>query len=332
MANRFGLYGFEGSEKVFKLSENPDGASWIVVTKRAVVRIDVPANGYVADVYNINIADEKLVNLSKSDKEFSFLPLIESNANMLTFATKIGENKWRIMAYFHNSHDRVMLLADTDPTKLVPGASSLWVNDKLVMYGIAKPVGLTTVSAMVVSKPKSGGERGGIEMYGIDGDLSLPEKSMLLDSFERYARQNSDAGTMLAIAFARMDLIDQPEQKVDRVVIPSGSGVISHTTLFTQSNEIYILDAEHTDARVGSKHTNGIIYLEFIGGEKDVVKEELHIEVFKPAPFQNAYKRAFYIDLRSPSLDRLYKENLLNSHRIGPIFINHLLNFVGYRG
>jgi predicted Rossmann-fold nucleotide-binding protein len=108
----------------------------------------------------------------------------------------------------------------------------------------------------------------------------------------------------------------QPEHKVARVVIPEGSGVISHTTLFTQSNEIYILDPEHTDARVGSKHTNGIIYLEFMGGKKDVVKEEIHIEVFKPAPFQNAAKREFYIDLHSPALDRLYKKDLLNDDNI----------------
>lgn len=108
----------------------------------------------------------------------------------------------------------------------------------------------------------------------------------------------------------------QPEQKVDRVVIPAKSGVISHTTLFTQSNEIYILDAEHTDARVGSKHTNGIIYLEFMGGENDVVKEEIHIEVFKPAPFQNAAKRKFYIDLHSPFLETLYNENILNNENV----------------
>jgi predicted Rossmann-fold nucleotide-binding protein len=108
----------------------------------------------------------------------------------------------------------------------------------------------------------------------------------------------------------------QPEQKVNQVVIPSGKGVISHTTLFTQSNEIYILDPDHTDARVGSKHTNGIIYLEFIGGDKDVLKEEIHIEVFKPAPFQNASKRAFYIDLHSSSLDALYNDNRLNNENI----------------
>jgi hypothetical protein len=64
----------------------------------------------------------------------------------------------------------------------------------------------------------------------------------------------------------------QPEKKVDQVIVPAGSGVISHTTLFTQQNEIYIVDPEHADARVGSKHTNGIIYLELIGSEKDFVK------------------------------------------------------------
>ncbi len=89
----------------------------------------------------------------------------------------------------------------------------------------------------------------------------------------------------------------QPEQKVDQVIVPAGSGVISHTSLFTQQNEIYILDPEHTDARVGSKYTNGIIYLELMGGEKDVVKEKVHIEVYKPAVAQHSAKKKFYIDL-----------------------------------
>ena len=75
----------------------------------------------------------------------------------------------------------------------------------------------------------------------------------------------------------------QPEQKVAQVVVPAGSGVISHTSLFTQQNEIYILDPEHTDARVGSRHTNGIIYLELVGGKQDIIKQKTYIEVYKPA-------------------------------------------------
>jgi predicted Rossmann-fold nucleotide-binding protein len=103
----------------------------------------------------------------------------------------------------------------------------------------------------------------------------------------------------------------QPEQRVDQIVIPSGSGVVSHTTLFTQSNEIFILDAEHTDARVGSKYTNGIIYLEFMGGDEDVLKKDIRIEVFKPAPFQEGAKSRFHIDVYSASLDTLYEKNFL---------------------
>ena len=113
----------------------------------------------------------------------------------------------------------------------------------------------------------------------------------------------------------------QPEQRVDQVIVPAGSGVISHTSLFTQQNEIYILDPEHTDARVGSKHTNGIIYLELMGGEKDIVKETIHFEVYKPAPAQHGAKKKFYIDidLKSSLLDRLYEERAVDENTIAAI-------------
>jgi len=108
----------------------------------------------------------------------------------------------------------------------------------------------------------------------------------------------------------------QPEQRVDRVIIPAESGVITHTSLFTQQNEIYILDPEHSDARVGSRHTNGIIYLELIGGEKDIVKEMGHIEVYKPAYNQQAKKKTFFIDVASNPLEQLYQKDALAEHTI----------------
>ncbi|NVM21239.1 MAG: LOG family protein [Desulfobacterales bacterium] len=111
----------------------------------------------------------------------------------------------------------------------------------------------------------------------------------------------------------------QPEQKVDRVVVPAGSGVISHTSLFTQQNEIYILDPEHTDARVGSKHTNGIIYLELMGGEKDIVKEKVHFEVYKPALAQHGAKKRFYIDMTSSLMGRLYEERAVDGKTVAAV-------------
>ena len=111
----------------------------------------------------------------------------------------------------------------------------------------------------------------------------------------------------------------QPEQKVDQVVIPAGSGVISHTSLFTQQNEIYILDSEHTDARVGSKHTNGIIYLELIGGDRDVIKETIHFEVYKPAARQEGTKKRFFIDLNSSLLDRLYEGGAVDENTVATL-------------
>jgi len=111
----------------------------------------------------------------------------------------------------------------------------------------------------------------------------------------------------------------QPEQSVDQVVVPAGSGVISHTSLFTQQNEIYILDPEHTDARVGSKHTNGIIYLELIGGPEDIVKDRVHFEVYKPAVAQHIEKKRFYIDVKSSSLERLYGDGLVDRDTLAVI-------------
>lgn len=111
----------------------------------------------------------------------------------------------------------------------------------------------------------------------------------------------------------------QPEQRVDRVIIPAGSGVISHTSLFTQQNEIYILDKEHTDARVGSKYTNGIIYVELIGGEKDVPKDTIRFEVYKPARSHLVARRTYFIDARSSFIDGLYKEGAVNENTIAAL-------------
>ena len=111
----------------------------------------------------------------------------------------------------------------------------------------------------------------------------------------------------------------QPEQRVEKVVVPAGSGVISHTSLFTQQNEIYILDTEHTDARVGSKHTNGIIFLELIGGSEDVVKDKIHFEVYKPAVVHQTHQAPFFIDLKSSSLEKMYRERKVNEHTVAAI-------------
>jgi predicted Rossmann-fold nucleotide-binding protein len=111
----------------------------------------------------------------------------------------------------------------------------------------------------------------------------------------------------------------QPEQRVDQVIVPAGSGVISHTSLFTQQNEMYIIDPEHSDARVGSRHTNGIIYLELVGGEKDFVKEMAHFEVYKPASYLQNVTRKFYIDLNSALLEKLYAEQAVNEKTIAAV-------------
>jgi predicted Rossmann-fold nucleotide-binding protein len=111
----------------------------------------------------------------------------------------------------------------------------------------------------------------------------------------------------------------QPEQRVNRVVVPAGGGVISHTSLFTQQNEIYILDPEHTDARVGSRHTNGIIYLELMGREQDIIKEKVHIEVYKPAVAPHGVKKKLYIDLHSSLLNSIYQQGAVDGNTVAVI-------------
>jgi predicted Rossmann-fold nucleotide-binding protein len=111
----------------------------------------------------------------------------------------------------------------------------------------------------------------------------------------------------------------QPEQEVKQVIIPAGSGAISHTSLFTQQNEVYILDPEHTDARVGSKHTNGIIYLELMGGDRDIVKERVHIEVYKPAKTKFEGKQECFIDVKSSLLDKLFEAGAVDKNTIAAI-------------
>jgi predicted Rossmann-fold nucleotide-binding protein len=67
---------------------------------------------------------------------------------------------------------------------------------------------------------------------------------------------------------------------------------------------------------VGSKHTNGIIYLELVGGDKDFVKEMAHFEVYKPASSLQNVTRKFYIDLNSDLLENLYAERAINEKTI----------------
>jgi len=124
----------------------------------------------------------------------------------------------------------------------------------------------------------------------------------------------------------------QPEEKVDKVIVPAGKGVISHTSLFTQQNEIYILDPEHTDARVGSKHTNGIIYLELVGGSEDLVKETIRFEVYKPAVGQQSTKTRFYIDARSSLLDRVYQDRAVDDTTIAAMSESEERRFITLDG
>ncbi len=192
---------------------------------------------------------------------------------------------------------------------MVPGleVGKIYLKNRELKYSAEELINLISNRTIIVPKGTRVLEEG-ILAVPVMPFVHLPNPGVLTPDYLKAAVLKS---------IPREDLyFVQPEQKVDQVIVPAGSGVISHTSLFTQQNEIYILDPEHTDARVGSKHTNGIIYLELIGGERDIVKEMVHFEVYKPAVAQHSTKRKFYIDLKSSLLERLYQEGAVDDNTI----------------
>jgi predicted Rossmann-fold nucleotide-binding protein len=192
---------------------------------------------------------------------------------------------------------------------IIPGlkVSKIYLRNFKLKYTAQELINLISNRIIIVPKGTKVLEEG-ILAVPVMPFVHLPNPKVLTPSYLKAAVQK---------IIPREDLyFVQPEQQVDRVVVPAGSGVISHTTLFTQQNEIYILDPEHADARVGSRHTNGIIYLEFVGGEKDFVKEVTHIEVYKPASSQININRKYYIDLNTDMLEKLYADQAVNEKTI----------------
>ncbi len=185
--------------------------------------------------------------------------------------------------------------------------SKIYLRNSKLKYTAEELINLISNRTIIVPKGTKVLEKG-ILAVPVMPFVHLPNSNVLTPEYLKAAVQKR---------IPREDLyFAQPEQKVDRVIVPAGSGVISHTTLFTQQNEIYILDPEHSDARIGSSHTNGIIYLELIGGEKDLVKEMAHFEVYKPASHQQNVKKKFYIDLNSSLLKKLYEERTVDEKTI----------------
>jgi len=188
--------------------------------------------------------------------------------------------------------------------------SKIYLRNSKLKYTAEELINLISNRTLIVPKGTKVLEEG-ILAVPVMPFVHLPNPNVLTPEYLRAAVQKK---------IPRKDLyFAQPEQKVDQVIVPAGSGVITHTTLFTQQNEIYILDPEHSDARVGSRHTNGIIYLELLGGEKDLVKKMAHVEVYKPASFQQNEKKKFYIDLNSPFLEKLYVERAVDEKTIAAI-------------
>ena len=185
--------------------------------------------------------------------------------------------------------------------------SKIYLRNSKLRYTAEELINLISNRTIIVPKGTKVIEEG-ILAVPVMPFVHLPNPNVLTPEYLKAAVQKR---------IPREDLyFVQPEQKVDQVIVPAGSGVISHTTLFTQQNEIYIIDPEHADARVGSRHTNGIIYLELIGGEKDFVKEIAHFEVYKPASTQQNVKKKFYIDLNSSLLEKLYEERAIDDKTI----------------
>jgi len=195
---------------------------------------------------------------------------------------------------------------------LKPGleVSKTYLRNPKLKYGAEELINLISNRTIIVPKGTKVLEEG-ILAVPVMPFVHLPNPKVLTPEYLKAAVQKRIPRDDLYFA--------QPEKRVDRVIVPAGSGVISHTSLFTQQNEIYILDREHTDARVGSRHTNGIIYLELIGGEQDTVKEMAHIEVYKPAPSAQNAKRKYFIDLNSSLLEKLYGERGVNENSVAAI-------------
>ena len=188
--------------------------------------------------------------------------------------------------------------------------SKIYLRNSKLKYTAEELINLISNRTIIVPKGTKVLEKG-ILAVPVMPFVHLPNSNVLTPEYLKAAVQKR---------IPREDLyFAQPEQKVDQVIVPAGSGVISHTTLFTQQNEIYILDPEHADARIGSSHTNGIIYLELIGGEKDLVKEMAHFEVYKPASSQQNVNKKFYIDLNSSLLKKLYEERTVDEKTIAAI-------------
>jgi len=60
----------------------------------------------------------------------------------------------------------------------------------------------------------------------------------------------------------------------------------------------------------------GLYILSLLGGEKDIVKEKAHFEVYKPASSQQNSRKMFYIDLNSSLLEKLYDEQTVDESTI----------------
>ena len=188
--------------------------------------------------------------------------------------------------------------------------SKIYLRNPKLKYSAEELINLISNRIIIVPKGTKVLE-GGVLAVPVMPYVHVPNPKVLTSDYLKAAVQKK---------IPREDLyFAQPEQKIDKVVIPAGSGVISHTSLFTQQNEIYILDPEHSDARVGSRHTNGIIYLELIGGDKDMVKEMAHIEVYKPATAKQNEKKKFYIDRKSKFIEKIYQDQAVNETRIAAL-------------
>jgi predicted Rossmann-fold nucleotide-binding protein len=195
---------------------------------------------------------------------------------------------------------------------MIPGldVGKIYLRNSKLKYTAQELINLISNRIIIVPKGTKVFEEG-ILAVPVMPFVHLPNPKVLTPEYLKAAVQKH---------IPREDLyFVQPEKKVDQVIVPAGSGVISHTSIFTQQNEMYIIDPEHSDARVGSRHTNGIIYLELVGGEKDLVKEMAHFEVYKPAFSLQNVSRKFYIDLNSALLEKLYTEQVVNEKTIAAV-------------
>lgn len=76
------------------------------------------------------------------------------------------------------------------------------------------------------------------------------------------------------------DILDL--SKFDGISVNPESGIVSHTTLFSGTYEVFITSENHADARVADKNTNGMFFVMPLSNGKEYKVEYVDIKLYRP--------------------------------------------------